>query len=197
MWHCRQCDGPVNLTWGSCHTCGRDPKVWQVPPALLWTCENCQNRNVPRNRHCGSREALNGKKNKRGCGLPRPAEEQWKFVGDPTPEPSWSVVALYEEDLHRNRCKIYHDTTAEHEHDVGSEHDAVEEESEQEGQENVEEENMNVYLEPEHPEICLRRGQRDGDAAANQTIFRRPCFHKGSIEKQYIENLDSLSTATS
>ena len=171
MRHCKQCDGPVNLTWGSCHTCGRDPKVWQVPSALLWTCENCQNRNVPRNRHCGSREALNGKKNKRGCGLPRPAEEQWKFVGDPTPEPSWSVVALYEEDLHRNRCKIYHDTTAKHEHDVGSEHDAVEEESEQEGQEKVEEKNINVYLESEHPEICLRRGQRDGDANANQKIF--------------------------
>ena len=64
----------------------------------------------------------------------------------------------------------------------------VEEESEQEGQEDVEEENINVYLESEHPEICLRRGQRDGDANANQKIFRRPCFHKGSIEQQYIEN---------
>ena len=111
-------------------------QVWQVPPALLWTCEDCQNRNVPRNRHCGSREAPNEKKNK-------PAKEQWKFVVDPTSEPSWSDVALYEEDLHRNRCKIYHDTTAKHEHDVGSEHDAVEEESEQEGQEKVEEKNIN------------------------------------------------------
>ena len=104
-------------------------------------------------------------------------------MGDPTLEPSWSDVALYEEDLHRKRCKIYHDTTVKQEHDVGSEHDAVEEESEQEGQEKVEEKNINVYLESEHPEICLRRGQRDGDVDANQKIFRRPCFCKGSIRK--------------
>ena len=64
----------------------------------------------------------------------------------------------------------------------------VEEESEHDGQEDVEEENINVYLESEHPEICLRRGQRDGDVDANQKIFRRAFFYKGSIEKQYIEN---------
>ena len=73
-------------------------QVWQVPLALLWTCEECQNRNVPRNRHCGSREAPNEKKNK-------PAKEQWKFVVDPTSEPSWSDVALYEKDLHRKNAR--------------------------------------------------------------------------------------------
>ena len=71
-------------------------------------------------------------------------------MADPTPEPSWSVVALYEEDLHRNRCKIYHDTTAKHEHDVGSEHDAVEEESEQEGREKVEERSYGYFFCPPH-----------------------------------------------
>ena len=60
--------------------------------------KECQNRNVPRNRHCGSREAPNEKKNK-------PAKEQWKFVVDPTSEPSWSDVALYEEDLHRKDAR--------------------------------------------------------------------------------------------
>ena len=73
-------------------------QVWQVPPALLWTCEECQNRNVPRNRHCVSREAPNEKKNE-------PAKEQWKFVVDPTSEPSWSDVALYEKDLHRKNAR--------------------------------------------------------------------------------------------
>ena len=56
--------------------------------------EDCQNCTVPRNQHCGSREAPNEKKNK-------PVKEQWKFVVDPTSEPSWSDVALYEKDLHR------------------------------------------------------------------------------------------------
>ena len=56
--------------------------------------EDCQNCNVPRNQHCGSREAPNEKKNK-------PVKEQWKFVVDPTSEPSWSDVALSKKDLHR------------------------------------------------------------------------------------------------
>ena len=60
--------------------------------------EDCQNCTVPRNQHCGSREAPNEKKNE-------PAKEQWKFVVDPTSEPSWSDVALYEKDLHRKNAR--------------------------------------------------------------------------------------------
>ena len=130
-------------------------QVWQVPPALLWTCEDCQNRNVPRNRHCGSREAPNEKKNK-------PAKEQWKFVVDPTSEPSWSDVALYEEDLHRKNARSI--MTPQPNMSTTSEASTTRWKRSQSRRAKKRWRRrtlINVYLESEHPEICLRRGQRE------------------------------------
>ena len=140
-------------------------QVWQVPLALRWTCEDCQNRNVPRNRHCGSREAPNEKKNK-------PAKEQWKFVVDPTSEPSWSDVALYEKDLHRKNARSI--MTPQPNMSTTSEASTTRWKRSQSRRAKKRWRRrtlINVYLESEHPEICLRRGQRDGDANANQKIF--------------------------
>ena len=117
--------------------------------------EDCQNCNVPRNQHCGSREAPNEKKNK-------PAKEQWKFVVDPTSEPSWSDVALYEEDLHRKNARSI--MTPQPNMSTTSEASTTRWKRSQSRRAKKRWRRrtlINVYLESEHPEICLRRGQRE------------------------------------
>ena len=159
-------------------------QVWQVPLALLWTCEECQNRNVPRNRHCGSREAPNEKKNK-------PAKEQWKFLVDPTSEPSWSDVALYEKDLHRKNARSI--MTPQPNMSTTSEASTTRWKRSQSRRAKKRWRRRTLtctWSQSIQRSVCDVGKEMVMRMQIKRSFFRRPCFHNGSIEKQYKENLE-------